>query len=390
MAHGFQWQPHVAKPQAASAVNHMGHSEELRVETTHTNKTMGSSGTTPLPLGELAAAIGAELVSPGDGSVIIHSAATLEDAGPGQVSFLSNPKYAGQLETTRAAAVVLAPSTRSPENPGNPGLALLKARDPYYAFMQAVVKLYGYRKHPHQGIHPSAHVDPTATIGPGTVIYPGAYVGPRVKVGCDCILYPNAVIYDECVLGDRVIIHSGAVIGADGFGFSTHKNADGVLTHYKIPQVGIVRIEDDVEISANCAIDRAALGETVIGNGTKIDDLVAIGHGAKIGPHGLVVAQVGIAGSAVLGHHVTLAGQVGVAGHLKIGDFVTVGAQAGIMADVPDKSTLIGSPAMPALRARRVYSIFTQLPEVLDRIKQLEQKVEELSKPRNEGADGTT
>ena len=359
-----------------------------RVESNGTKEAARQECTTPVPLGELAAAIGAELAAGADGSVVIHSAATLEDAGPGQVSFLSNPKYAGQLESTRASAVVLAPSARAPDNAGNPGLALLKARDPYYAWMQAVVKLYGYRRHPHQGIHPSAHVEPTASIGQGTVIYPGAYVGPRVKVGRDCILYPNVVIYDDCILGDRVIVHSGAVIGADGFGFSTHKDADGVPTHYKIPQVGNVVIGDDVEIGANTSIDRAALGETVIGNGTKIDDLVAIGHGAEIGPHGLIVAQVGIAGSAVLGHHVTLAGQVGVAGHLKIGDLVTVGAQAGIMADIPEKATLIGSPAMPALRARRVYSIFTQLPEVLDRIKQLEQKVEELSKPLAGKPDG--
>lgn len=356
------------------------------MESTGTKEQTGPNRTTPLPLGELAAAIGAELVAGADGDVIIHSAAALEDAGHGQVSFLSNPRYAAQLETTRASAVVLAPSARMPEHAGNPGPALLKARDPYYAFMQAVVKLHGYRRHPHQGIHASAHVDPTASIGPGTVIYPGAYVGPRVKIGRDCIVYPNAVIYEDCVLGDRVILHSGAVIGADGFGYSTHKDADGVLVHHKIPQIGNVVIGDDVEIGANTSIDRAALGETLIGKGTKIDDLVAIGHGAEIGPHGLVVAQVGIAGSAVLGHHVTLAGQVGVAGHLKIGDFVTVGAQAGIIADIPEKTTLIGSPAMPALRARRVYSIFTQLPEVLDRIKQLEQKVEELSKP----ADGKT
>ncbi len=342
---------------------------------------------TPLPLGELAAAIGAELLAGADRGVIIHSAATLEDAGPGQVSFLSNPKYARQLETTRASAVVVSPSAARPGQAVNPGTALLTARDPYYAFMLGVVKLYGYRRHPHQGIHPSAHVDPTASVGEGTVIYPGAYVGPRARLGRDCILYPNAVIYEECVLGDRVIIHSGAVIGGDGFGFSTHKDADGVPTHYKIPQVGNVILGDDVEIGANCAIDRAALGETVIGNGTKVDDLVAVGHGARIGPHGLVVAQVGIAGSVVVGHHVTLAGQVGVAGHLKIGDFVTVGAQAGIMSDVPEKATLIGSPAMPALRARRVYSIFTQLPELLDRIKQLEQKVQELSKPRDGEAE---
>lgn len=317
-------------------------------------------------LKELAAQIGAELV--GDGNVQITAANTLEDAGPGHVAFLSNPRYAQQLETTRASAVIVTPGIT------NDHVALLKTKDPYYAFSRAVVKLHGYRQHPHAGIHPAAQVDPSATVGEGTVIYPGVFVGPRARIGCDCILYPNVVIYDDCVVGDRVTIHANTTIGVDGFGFATHKGE-----HHKIPQVGNVVIEDDVEIGANCALSRGALGSTVIGKGTKIDSLVTIGHGATVGPHGLLVAQVGIAGSAKLGHHVTLAGQVGVAGHLKIGNNVTVGAQSGIMEDLPEQGTFIGAPAMPALHARRVYAVFTQLPELLQRVKQLEQKIEELS-----------
>jgi UDP-3-O-[3-hydroxymyristoyl] glucosamine N-acyltransferase len=317
-------------------------------------------------LDELAQRIGAELV--GEGSVEIVSANTLEEASAGQVSFLSNPKYLRQVETTRASAVVVSPHVKSER------VALLKAKDPYYAFTQAMVLLHGYRRHPHAGVHPQAHVDPTAGVGAGSVLYPGVYVGPRARVGVDCILYPNAVVYDDCVLGDRVTIHAGSVIGVDGFGYATHGG-----THHKIPQAGNVIIEDDVEIGANVAIERATLGSTVIGKGTKFADLVGIGHGTKIGPHGLLVSQVGVAGSVQAGHHLTLAGQVGVAGHLKLGDHVTVGAQGGVMGDVEDKTMLIGSPAMPAQHARRVYSIFSNLPELLERVRQLEQKVEELS-----------
>jgi UDP-3-O-[3-hydroxymyristoyl] glucosamine N-acyltransferase len=317
-----------------------------------------------ITLSELATAIGAELI--GDGSIHIDSANTLEAARAGQVSFLSNPKYARQVESTKASAVVVSPHVKTA------GVNLLRHKNPYYAFMQAVVKLHGYRKHPHAGIHPRANVDSTATIGEGSVIYPGVYVGPRCKIGRDCILYPNVVIYDDCVLGDRVIIHANASIGQDGYGFATYKGADGELAHQKIPQVGNVVIEDDVEICANTTVDRAALGSTVIGKGSKLGDLVTIGHNARVGAHCLLVAQVGIAGSTVLGHHVTMGGQVGVAGHLKIGDGATVAAGTGIMQDVEDKAIMIGTPAMPASQARRVYAIFTQLPDLLARVKKLE------------------
>ncbi len=319
-----------------------------------------------LTLAELAAELGAELV--GDGTVVITSAATLDEARPGQISFLANPKYVSQLETTRASAVVVSSGVKKAA--GN----LLKAKDPYYTFTCAVVRLHGYRKHLMTGIHPSAHIEPTATIGEGTIIYPGVYVGPRTRIGRDCVLHPNVVIYEDVIIGDRVILNACACIGQDGFGFATHRG----LQH-KIPQIGTVIIEDDVEVGACTTIDRGALTNTVIGKGSKLSNLIAFGHGATLGEHSLIVGQVGIAGSTKIGHHVTLAGQVGVAGHLKIGNNVTVAAQSGIMEDLPDQGIYIGAPAMPALQARRVYSIFTQLPELLNRIKQLEQKVEELS-----------
>lgn len=328
-----------------------------------------------MTVNELAREIGAEVV--GDGSTSILSVATLEDAQPGQVSFLANPKYLRQVETTRASAVIVAPGTRTMRN-----TALLKVSNPYFAYMQAIVRLHGHRKHPHNGVHPAAHVDPSATVDPSSVLYPGVFVGPRARVGRDCILYPNAVVYDDCVLGDRVIVHSGSVIGVDGYGFATQ---NGV--HHKIPQVGNVVVEDDVEIGACCSIERAALGSTVIGRGTKIDQLVVIGHGVKIGPHCLIVAQAGIAGSTTLGHHVTLAGQTAVAGHLKVGNQVTVGGQSGVISDIDDQQTVVGSPAMPASHARRVYMLFTQLPDIVDRIKALEQQVEELSTGTDEGTE---
>jgi UDP-3-O-[3-hydroxymyristoyl] glucosamine N-acyltransferase len=317
-------------------------------------------------LDELATQIGAELA--GDGSIEVTSVATLDTARAGQVSFLSNPKYQKQLDNTNASAVIASPGIKSDST------TLLRSKDPYYAFCQAVILLHGHRKHPHAGIHPNAHVDPTATIGQNTVVYPGAYIGPRVRIGSDCIIYPNVTIYDDSVLGDRVIIHASTSIGVDGFGFATHHGV-----HHKIPQVGNVIVEDDVEIASNCAIERAALGSTIIGQGTKIDNLVVVGHGTKIGAHGLLVAQTGIAGSVTIGHHVTLGGQVGVAGHLKIGDNVSIAAKGGVMSDVEDQTVLMGIPAMPVSRARRVYLMFTQLPELAERIKRVEQQVEELA-----------
>jgi len=319
--------------------------------------------TSPMKLSDLAASIGAELS--GEGSVEVTSCATLEEAQPGQVSFLTNPKYVKLIETTRASAVVVAPNIKSDRVP------LLKAKDAYYAFRNAVVALHGFRKHPHAGVHPKAHVDASATIGENSVLYPGVYVGARARIGRDCILYPNVVVYDDCVIGDRVIIHAGCSIGQDGFGHATHRGE-----HHKIPQTGNAVIEDDVEMGANCSIDRATLGSTVIGKGTKFGNSIVIGHGSKIGPHGLFVALVGVAGSVTIGRHAVVAGQVGIAGHLKIGDQVTIAAQAGVMDNIEDKSIVIGQPAMPAGQARRVYSLFTQLPEIVERMKKLEKLAE--------------
>jgi UDP-3-O-[3-hydroxymyristoyl] glucosamine N-acyltransferase len=315
--------------------------------------------TTAISIADLAQKIGAIVV--GDGSAIISSVASLEEANAGQLSFLSNPKYEKLLGTTKATAVIASKSTR-----GN-RVTVLRCDDPYFAFMQAMVLLHGHRKHPHAGVHPKAHVDPTAKLGEGCILYPGAFVGPRAVLGKDCILYPNAVVYDDCVLGDRVILHAGAVIGQDGFGYATHAGV-----HHKIPQVGIVELHDDVEIGANVTIQRATLGKTVIGAGTKISDLVAVGHGATIGAHGLVVSLVGIAGSTKIGHHATIGGQAGIAGHLVLGDRVTIAARGGVVGDVADGAVLYGAPATPAPHGRKGLMLLAQLPEIVERIRKLE------------------
>jgi UDP-3-O-[3-hydroxymyristoyl] glucosamine N-acyltransferase len=318
-----------------------------------------------ITVSQLAEKIGAAVV--GDGGAAVSSIGALQEAQPGQVSFLSNPKYEKLLETTQATAVIASRTTRSNR------VTILRCDDPYYAFMQAMVLLHGHRKHPHSGVHPQAHIDPSAKIGDGCVIYPGAYVGPRAVLGRQCILYPNTVVYDGCVLHDRVTIHAGAVIGQDGFGYATHAGE-----HHKIPHAGIVELHDDVEIGANVTIQRATLGKTVIGAGTKISDLVAIGHGAEIGPHGLLVSLVGIAGSTRIGHHATIGGQAGVAGHLSLGDHVRIAARAGVIADAPDRTVLYGAPATPAPHGRRAVTIVAQLPELVDRIRELEKQVAEL------------
>jgi UDP-3-O-[3-hydroxymyristoyl] glucosamine N-acyltransferase len=313
-------------------------------------------------LSELASQIEAELV--GDGEAEVNSLASLELAGPGQLSFLSNTKYVKQFNETKAQAVIVGKNVKSDR------VTLLRCADPYYAFSRAVVLLHGYRRHPHAGVHPRANVDPAAQIGEGTVVYPGVFVGPGAKVGKDCILYPNVAIYDGCVLGDRVIVHAGTVIGADGFGYATHKGV-----HHKIPQIANVTIEDDVEIGANCTIARGALEDTRIGAGTKMDGLVMVGHGATLGRGCIVVAQVAIAGSVRIGNYVVIGGQAAIAGHLEIGDQAQIAGRTAVMQDVEAGATMVGMPAMPQQQARRVYLQFTRLPELAERVKGLEKRV---------------
>lgn len=326
--------------------------------------------------------VGGEVI--GDKTIKIESASTLDSAGPGQITFLSNPKYAQKVKDTNAAAVMVSQQVET-------SAAQIVTADPYYAFMQAVVLLHGHREHPETGISPQAVISASAkigqncnvhayavihnnaVIGDNCQIYSGVFIGPNVKIGSDCILYPNAVIYDGCQIGDRVIVQSNASVGQDGFGFATHKGE-----HHKIPQIGIVVLEDDVEIGSNCVIERGTLDNTIIGKGSKIGDSVAIGHGTKVGPHCLLVPQAGIAGTAELGHHCVIGGQVGVVGHIKVGNMVRVGAQAGVINDVPDGMTIVGSPAIDANKAKRAYALIETLPDMRKKLKMLDKEVDKL------------
>lgn len=287
----------------------------------------------------------------GEADLVVQGVANPDTAGPHDLIFLVEEKYRSAAADSAAAAVV----AKAPV----PGKATLVVEAPRVA-MAEVLSLFAPEQ-PAFGRHPSAWVDPTArlgqdvrlgpnavvlagaTVGDRTVLYPGVVVGPDATVGADCLLYPNVVIREGCRLGDRVIVQPGAVIGSDGYGFVTLPDK----THRKMPQIGIVVVEDDVEIGANVTLDRATIGETVIGRGTKIDNLVHVGHNVRIGENGLVVSQVGISGSVTIGDRVTLAGQVGVAGHLSIGSDAVVAAKAGVTKTLPGRAMYSGFPARP-------------------------------------------
>jgi UDP-3-O-[3-hydroxymyristoyl] glucosamine N-acyltransferase len=289
----------------------------------------------------------------GNRDLRITTVAPLFDARAEQLSFLSNRKYAAQLAETKAGAILV------PEDLEGEDERWIRVDDPYFAIARIMTRWFSVRPMT-KGVSPKASIAASAKLGENVAVGPFVTIGENVvvgnnvtifqgasieadsNVGDDCILYPNVVIYDGTRIGRRCIIHAGVVVGSDGYGFAMH---DG--KHYKIPQIGIVRIEDDVEIGAGTTIDRAALGETVIGEGTKIDNLVQIGHNVKIGKHCLLVSQVGIAGSTELGDHVFVAGQSGFSGHLKIGHRVQVAAKSAVLEDVPDDTKVMGSPAMP-------------------------------------------
>lgn len=337
-----------------------------------------------MDVAELARTIGGELA--GDGSRVVTGIAPLEAAGPTDLAFLANPRYEKYMADTSAAGVIVS------RDYAGPGKTVIRCEDPYFSFRQAMVTLYGFRQVPFEGVDPQARIDERATlgegvaaaqfatvcagasIGAGTVLYPGAFVGPEASIGCDCVLHPNVVVYDRCILGDRVTVHANSVIGQDGFGYATHDGA-----HHKIPQAGWVEIGDDVEIGACCAIDRATIGVTRVGAGTKFSNQIAIGHGTVLGRHNLLVAQVGIAGSTTTGDYCAFAGQAGVAGHLKIGDFVRVGAQAGVTNDLPSKTEVWGTPASPLAEARRQAVLARKLPKMRERLDRLERELVRLT-----------
>lgn len=317
----------------------------------------------------------------GDASVQVHRVAGIEDSGPGDLTFVANSKYVSYLSTTRASAVILAPELETP-------LPSIVSPTPYLAYARAATILHPLPR-PRPGVHPSAQVDREAVLGPDVHVGPLAVVGPRARVGARSVIHAHAVLYadvvvgedcvlhsgvhvrEACRLGDRVIVQNGAVIGGDGFGFA--RGPEG--RYEKIPQVGIVVVEDDVEIGSNVAIDRAALKETRIGRGTKIDNLVQIGHSVVIGRDTVIAGQVGIAGSTRVGDRVTLAGQVGVVGHITIGDDVIATAQTGVPGSLEPGTVISGSPGIENRAWLKAVAVFPRLPEILRRLRAVEKRV---------------
>lgn len=341
-------------------------------------------------LTELAAFVGGKVF--GDGDVAISRVAPIDEAVSGEITFLTNARYAKFLNRCRASAVIVGPGTAA-EYGGRSSVAFLEAADPYVAFAK-ILQLFSQPVPLAHTCSSQAAVDPSAAIEDGVTVFPHAYVGARAKVGrnsalypgvfvgddaeigSDCVLHPNVVIRQGCRIGDRVILHAGVVIGSDGFGYAG-RGEDRV----KIPQVGIVVVEDDVEIGANTTIDRATLGQTVIRRGAKIDNLVQIAHNVNVGEHSVIAAQAGIAGSTKVGKHVTIAGQAGIVNHVEIGDGATIGPQSGIPKSVPAGVVLSGAiAAAPHHEWLKVMTLLPQLPKLWASVRAMERQIADLLK----------
>lgn len=325
----------------------------------------------------------------GDGELLIRGVAGIKEAGPGQITFLADRKLEEWLERTQASAVILTEASPFERLPS------IRVSDPRAAFLAAVEVFGNGRRLIPVGVHPSAligagtelgrdvAIGPNVVIGAGcrigdrTTILPGVVIGDDVRLGSDCLIYPNVVIREETEIADRVILHGGAVIADDGFGFLTR---DG--RHAKVPQIGRVVIEEDVEIGANSCVDRATTGVTRIGRGTRIDNLVQVAHNVEIGEDSILCAQVGIAGSTVVGDRVTLAGQVGVVGHIRIGDGTVVGAQGGVTKSLEPRSQFSGYPATPHALALRMYAALRHLPELVREVRHVRQRLDALERER--------
>jgi UDP-3-O-[3-hydroxymyristoyl] glucosamine N-acyltransferase len=340
-----------------------------------------------LKLREIADRLGCRLE--GDGGIEILRVAGIQQAQPGDLTFVSNTRYLEHLETTRASAVILGPHTRLHAAPQ--GCAVLHSDDPYSTFAQAL-GMFGQATPPATGIDrlssiagdatigadvsigPFVVIGARAAIGARTILYPNVVVGPGARVGDDCVIHSHASLRDRVVIGNRVVLHDGVVVGGDGFGFATQR--DG--THLKVPQHADVVIEDDVEIGANSTIDRPAVGETRISAGTKIDNLVHIAHGVVVGRRVLLAAQVGIAGSAVIEDDVMMAGQSGVTGHIRVGRGAKIGAKSAVLQPVDAGGFVTGQPAIDHADWRRASVVFRHLPTLKKRVEELEQHIAEL------------
>lgn len=351
-----------------------------------------------ITLGELAAHVGGKVV--GDPTVLITKVAPIDEAGRGEISFLTNPRYQRFLSQCRASAVIVAPGGAR-EIGGTAQLNYLETANPYVAFAK-ILQLFLPPVKSDGTISPNACVDSSAIldegvtilpnafigarvrIGKGSILFPGVFVGDDVQLGLDCVLHPNVVVREGCRIGDRVILHAGVVIGSDGFGY-----AGAGSQRVKIPQIGIVEIEDDVEIGANATVDRATLGRTVIGRGVKIDNLVQVAHNVTVGENSVFAAQVGIAGSTRIGKNVTLAGQVGVGHHLQIGDGATIGPKSGVARSVEPGAVLSGwVEAVPHKQWLRAMLLLPELPGLWRAVRSLEKRMAQLLKRAGKEIDG--
>lgn len=306
----------------------------------------------------------------GNEQAVVNTFAKIEEGKEGAISFLSNPKYTNYLYETKAS-VVLVNEDLKLEHPV--GATLIRVKNAYECVAR-LLQMYAAALPKKTGIHPLAFVADSATVGKDVYIGPFAVVGDNVTIGDGTIIYPNVTIYDGCRIGSRVIIHAGAVIGADGFGFAP--NADG---YEKIPQLGIVVIEDDVEIGANTCIDRSTMGQTVIGKGVKLDNLIQVAHNCEIGANTVMSAQVGMAGSTKIGSWCMVGGQAGFAGHIHIADKTNIGAQSGLMRDTKGNGeSLIGSPAIDPKDFFRAKSLYPKLPDMYKELAALRKEVDTL------------
>jgi UDP-3-O-[3-hydroxymyristoyl] glucosamine N-acyltransferase len=344
---------------------------------------------------QLAALVRGRLV--GDGSISIHSARPVGEAGPGDITFIEDERYAKMLRTSPASAAIVGPHFKPT---AERTLPVIEVEDPIMAFLAVRRHLGDAEKPRWSGVHPQSWVAPTARIGAdvaiypfvyvgdeaeigdGATLYPGVVVGDRCRVGRDTVLHANAVLYHEVTLGDRVEVHSGTVLGGDGFGYRLVGGK-----HVKVPQTGRVEIGDDVEIGANCTVDRATFEATRIGEGTKIDNLVMVGHNNQIGRHNLLCGQVGIAGSCKTGDHVIMAGQVGIKDGTEIGDRVAIGAQAGVHRNIPSGQHVLGSPAIPIREQRRLFKMIERLPEMHRQLHELSTQVARMTAALSPGVD---
>lgn len=319
----------------------------------------------------------------GDGSLVIQAARPLEEASSGDVTFLEQVRHLAVAEKSPAAAFVV------PGEATVPGRTVIQVADPLGAFICIVRYLHGRTEettphgvdplavvHPSACLGPDCSVHPFAVIGEGTVlgarcrIHPGVVIGRFCQLGDDTVVYPNAVLYDDTIVGQRVIVHGNAVLGADGFGYRFQGGR-----HVKVPQLGHVEIGDDVEVGAGTTIDRGTFKPTRVGAGTKIDNLVQIGHNCQIGAHNLLVSQVGIGGSCTTGAYVVMAGQSGIVDHINIGDRATVGGKAGVTRDVPPGSRVLGAPALPEREQKRIFMTLEHLPEIRRDVRRIKQQL---------------